>query len=214
MGYRRSLPYLDLWLGGGALVTSVGGVDRHGRQLIIGRSNGAFGSAPTVRKRLRRSTSEDQTSTDTEENQQPAKRPKKDAADDLAKVLQNRPSQSKDQTGQQNQQQAANNAPRSLQADDLICPISLELPWEPVMAEDGRVYERECIEDHIKNNPWDLRSPITRARMGTRLLPAIQHRNTIETLVESGAIEEELADIVCGTKKKKRKREWKIVGGG
>ncbi|CAB9503808.1 Sel1 domain protein repeat-containing protein [Seminavis robusta] len=88
-------------------------------------------------------------------------------------------------------QQSTKRAKKSV-ADDLICPISLELPWEPVTAEDGRIYERECIEEHIKKNSGNLTSPITGEKMGKKLLPAIQHRNIIETLLESGAIEEDL----------------------
>ncbi|CAB9529849.1 Sel1 domain protein repeat-containing protein [Seminavis robusta] len=83
--------------------------------------------------------------------------------------------------------------PKKSAADDLICPISLELPWDPVTAEDGRVYEREYIEEHIKKNPGNLTSPITREKMGTQLFPAIQHHNTIETLVEFGVIDGDLA---------------------
>ncbi|CAB9522522.1 repeat-containing protein [Seminavis robusta] len=49
-------------------------------------------------------------------------------------------------------------------ADDLICPISHELPWEPVTAMDGRVYEHKSI----------------------------QHRNIIETAIEKGEIPEDL----------------------
>ncbi|CAB9529848.1 Putative E3 ubiquitin-protein ligase LIN [Seminavis robusta] len=84
--------------------------------------------------------------------------------------------------------------PKKSPADDLICPISLELPWDPVTAEDGRVYDRFAIEEHIKKNPGNLTSPITREKIGTRLFPAIQHRNTIDTLVESGVIDGDLAD--------------------
>ncbi|CAB9514221.1 Sel1 domain protein repeat-containing protein [Seminavis robusta] len=87
----------------------------------------------------------------------------------------------------------ANKRQKRSPEDDLICPISLELPWEPVTAEDGRVYERECIEEHIKKNPGNLKSPITNEKMGRRLLPAIWVHNHIDTLVESGAIEGDLA---------------------
>ena len=34
-------------------------------------------------------------------------------------------------------------------ADDLICPITHEWPFEPVTAEDGRIYERWAIEAHF-----------------------------------------------------------------
>ena len=43
--------------------------------------------------------------------------------------------------------------PKKSPSDDLICPITLELPWEPVTAEDGRVYEKEAIEQHIEQTP-------------------------------------------------------------
>eukprot|EP00550_Attheya_septentrionalis_P003018 CAMPEP_0198281798 /NCGR_PEP_ID=MMETSP1449-20131203/1671_1 /TAXON_ID=420275 /ORGANISM="Attheya septentrionalis, Strain CCMP2084" /LENGTH=90 /DNA_ID=CAMNT_0043977717 /DNA_START=9 /DNA_END=277 /DNA_ORIENTATION=+ len=30
-------------------------------------------------------------------------------------------------------------------SDELVCPITLDLPFDPVTAEDGRVYERSAI---------------------------------------------------------------------
>ena len=75
-------------------------------------------------------------------------------------------------------------------AADLVCPITQELPFDPVMAEDGKIYERNAIVEWLGR---EQTSPVTRARMGVRLLPAIQTRNTIETLIKSGAIEGELA---------------------
>ncbi|CAB9503809.1 Sel1 domain protein repeat-containing protein [Seminavis robusta] len=84
--------------------------------------------------------------------------------------------------------------PKKSLADDLICPISLELPLDPVTAEDGRVYDRESIEEHFKTtNQGTLKSPITREKMGSKLLPAIQHRNTIEALIDAHIIEKGLA---------------------
>ena len=74
-------------------------------------------------------------------------------------------------------------------AADLVCPITQELPIEPVMAEDGKIYEKTAILEWLSR---DATSPVTRARMGSRLLPAIQTRNTIEALVKSGAIGDEL----------------------
>ena len=75
-------------------------------------------------------------------------------------------------------------------AADLVCPITQELPFDPVMAEDGKIYERNAIVEWLGR---EQTSPVTRARMGVRLPPAIQTRNTIETLIKSGAIEGELA---------------------
>lgn len=75
-------------------------------------------------------------------------------------------------------------------ADEYICPITQELPIEPVIAEDGKVYEKGAIEEWLGKQQ---RSPITGLPMGTRLMPATQARNTIEQLVQSGAIEGEKA---------------------
>jgi TPR repeat protein len=83
-----------------------------------------------------------------------------------------------------------------------VCPIALELPVDPVTAEDGRVYNRADIQKHIDNSKRmrgdgatrrveyeDLTSPMTKEPMGPNLLPAIQVRNSIRALIESGAIE-------------------------
>lgn len=82
--------------------------------------------------------------------------------------------------------------------DELICPIRLELPVDPVMAEDGRVYEREAILEFFKgkeDSGEEIKSPYTNQPMtGTRLLDATQHRNTIEILIESGVVGGDLAD--------------------
>ncbi|CAB9516582.1 Sel1 domain protein repeat-containing protein [Seminavis robusta] len=93
-----------------------------------------------------------------------------------------------------NKQQRSNKRTKKSPADDLLCPITLELPWDPVTAEDGRVYERSAIQSHINHNRGCalLRSPMTNEKMGTRLLPAPQHRSLIETLIETGAIEGDL----------------------
>ena len=73
-------------------------------------------------------------------------------------------------------------------ADDWICPITTELPLDPVTAEDGRVYERAAIEQAIRVQGAGLKSPMTNLPMGPRLLALPQARSTIEKLVRSGAI--------------------------
>ena len=70
-------------------------------------------------------------------------------------------------------------------ASEILCPITQELPIDPVMAEDGRVYERSAIEDWLKRNE---KSPHTNEPMGKKLLPALQVKNMIETMVKSGAL--------------------------
>ena len=80
-------------------------------------------------------------------------------------------------------------------AAEWICPITLDLPVDPVMAEDGRVYEREAIEEHIRRAMSGLRSPTTNERIGPKLVTAVQVRNTLEVLVKSGAIGGEQAAL-------------------
>lgn len=79
--------------------------------------------------------------------------------------------------------------------DELVCPFTLELPFDPVTAEDGRVYERSAIEQHIKGkSSEELKSPMTGSKMGSRLFPAVQHKNLIQSMIESGDITGSLAD--------------------
>lgn len=70
--------------------------------------------------------------------------------------------------------------------DEFICPISCELPLDPVMAKDGKIYERRAIEDWLKDHD---KSPVTNLPMGKGLTPALQVKNMIEKMVRSGAIE-------------------------
>lgn len=78
---------------------------------------------------------------------------------------------------------------------DWTCPLTLELPVDPATAEDGRVYERSAIAEHISNSEGrQLRSPVTGQAMGPRLTTAFAARETIETLVRSGALRGQAAD--------------------
>ena len=79
-------------------------------------------------------------------------------------------------------------------AAELLCPITQELPFDPVMAEDGKICERNAILEWFATKPAPITSPSTNARMGTRIIPAIQTKNTISTLIKSGAIEGEVAE--------------------
>lgn len=80
-------------------------------------------------------------------------------------------------------------------ADDLICPISLDLPYEPVTAEDGRVYEKKSILAHFDRHQKSatVKSPVTNEPMGRRITAAVQIKSLIETLIETGAIKGDLA---------------------
>jgi TPR repeat protein len=81
--------------------------------------------------------------------------------------------------------------PQMCASDHLICIITGELPFYPVTAEDGFVYERAAIEQHMKD---DLKSPITNKPMGRRLYPADQHKSLIEILIDTAVITGDLAD--------------------
>jgi U-box domain/Sel1 repeat len=85
----------------------------------------------------------------------------------------------------------ANKRQKKFPEEDLICPITLELPWDPVMAEDGRIYDRTAIQEHFKNQ--GVRSPMTNVEMGNRLVPAPQIKNIIGRLVENGMVDGDLA---------------------
>ena len=80
-------------------------------------------------------------------------------------------------------------------AEEYVCPITAELPIDPVTAEDGRCYERHAIEEWFSRQPQpQVKSPVTNEPMGKRLFPAVQVRNSLKRLVESGAISGSKAD--------------------
>jgi hypothetical protein len=64
----------------------------------------------------------------------------------------------------------------------LLCPITLGLPIDPVIAEDGNVYERSAIEAQLKIR---LKSPLTNEPMGHKLLTARHVTNVIESFIEA-----------------------------
>ena len=68
-----------------------------------------------------------------------------------------------------------------------MCPISYELPLDPVMAEDGSIYERECIEQHLANKQT---SPINNIPMGTRLIDARHISNMLQSMADAGKQDE------------------------
>ena len=82
-------------------------------------------------------------------------------------------------------------------ANEYVCPITQELPVDPVTAEDGRVYERSAIKAWLaRPRPADqpVKSPVTNEQMGPRLLPAVQVRNSIKAMVQSGVLSGSKAD--------------------
>ena len=92
-------------------------------------------------------------------------------------------------------------------AAEYVCPLTLGLLVDPVMAKDGRIYERSHILAWLSRNAT---SPVTREPMGTELTPVPQIRNSIEKLVSSGAIEGEIAEAWQKASAKKRADETKM----
>ena len=90
-------------------------------------------------------------------------------------------------------------------ASEFLCPITQELPLDPVTAEDGRVYERSAIEEWLERNN---KSPHTNEPMGNRLFPALQVKNMIKAMVKSGAIS---ADK-CAAWTQKLEKEKQVEG--
>jgi TPR repeat protein len=69
--------------------------------------------------------------------------------------------------------------------NEFLCPITFSLPVDPVMAEDGNVYERSAIEEWLEQQH---KSPVTNLAMGTKLLPALRVKNMIRAMVSSGTL--------------------------
>ena len=92
-------------------------------------------------------------------------------------------------------------------AAEYVCPLTLGLLVDPVMAKDGRIYERSHILAWLSRNAT---SPVTREPMGTELTPVPLIRNSIEKLVSSGAIEGEIAEAWQKASAKKRADETKV----
>ena len=78
---------------------------------------------------------------------------------------------------------------------EFYCPLSGKLLVDPVVADDDYLYERAEIEWHIESNRADLKSPTSKKRMGTLLLPASQNViNSIRHLIESGEVDKKEGD--------------------
>lgn len=68
------------------------------------------------------------------------------------------------------------------------CPITQQLLVDPVIAEDGHIYERKALELWLMTKKT---SPTTNKPMGTSVLPALTARQTVSELVEQGILDSE-----------------------
>lgn len=70
-------------------------------------------------------------------------------------------------------------------AQELICPITHTIPYDPVVAPDGCIYERSAIEQWMQRT--DKKSPVTNLPMPScTLLSVPSLRNCCETLANAG----------------------------
>jgi U-box domain/Sel1 repeat len=100
--------------------------------------------------------------------------------------------------------------PKTRIEDDLLCPITKELPFEPVTAEDGRLYEKQAIEEYFASHPewdWLVRSPVTNQRIGKQLFPAPIMKSHIETLIEHGILTGDSAKLWKAKLQEKKEME-------
>merc|ERR1719421_51186 len=68
----------------------------------------------------------------------------------------------------------------------VTCPISQSLVVRPVIAEDGKCYERAHIERWLRQKKS---SPLTNQRMGTRLADHTDGRNLVASAIENGLVD-------------------------
>lgn len=68
------------------------------------------------------------------------------------------------------------------------CPIMQQLLVDPVVAEDGHVYERRALELWLQTKKT---SPTTNKTMGPNVVSALAARQTVSELAEQGMLDEE-----------------------
>ena len=69
--------------------------------------------------------------------------------------------------------------------DELVCPITHELPIDPVIARDGRIYERSAIKTWFESKDT---SPCTNKKIGKLLVRAPHVKNIIKKIILTGVV--------------------------
>ena len=89
--------------------------------------------------------------------------------------------------------------------ENIICPITHQIYYDPVTASDGQTYEKEAIEEWLgKNNI----SPLTQNKLNSNMYPAITVRNLVNELLKANPELKEnqyKSDLTYNTNKKKIK---------
>lgn len=83
-----------------------------------------------------------------------------------------------------------------------ICPISMEIMSDPVMAHDGYTYDRCNIEKWFKNRQGRETSPNTGIRISTTLIPNYALRNAIEGYIQTHPQLFRLKQSICPIQQK------------
>ena len=74
-------------------------------------------------------------------------------------------------------------------AEELLCPITQALPLDPVLAEDGKVYERVAIEDWLPFEHLDsdeTSDPVLNGAKFTALVPSVHGGRLMKSGAEEG----------------------------
>lgn len=81
-------------------------------------------------------------------------------------------------------------------SDDFSCPITFELLHDPVRMQDGKLYEREAIAEHIARTQINgqVKSPLTNVMISVEYEPDEGMRSTIRRLVQGGVLIGEKAE--------------------
>jgi len=93
-----------------------------------------------------------------------------------------------------------------------ICPITMSLMKSPVMASDGHSYERDAIQEHIRRQGANAKSPSTGERLAHHnLTPNHTLKKSIDEEIEKRMQEKKRQEKECKTQQKgsssgKRKR--------
>ena len=86
--------------------------------------------------------------------------------------------------------------------NSLICPITHALPTEPVMAGDGKVYEKQAWKQYVKTTK-PFKSPWTRQKISKIAYSSHSIKQILEQAVQKGCVPDELS----GPWKQKLKEE-------
>ena len=91
-------------------------------------------------------------------------------------------------------------------ADTFVCPITMEYPFRPVIAEDGRVYEEAALKEWMeKDESPTFKSPATGVDIGKSIVHSLQIRQSIEHAINSGAVDAKKASAWKRTLKEEKR---------